>query len=371
MKKALIIGGGFAGCAAAHQITLLQAGWDVTIIEKLPYLGAGVRTNFYGGHPYTFGPRHFLTHKENIFSYLNKIVPMRLCSDHQFITYVESDNNFYNFPIHVDDIQRMPEKDIIESELRGRNFDAIAEAKNLEEYWIRSVGQTLYEKMVDGYTKKMWQVNSNKEIDDFGWSPKGVALKEGPKEAWDKAISAYPLAIDGYNRYFEIATKGANVKLKTKIERYDIEAKKVFIDGEWLKFDVIVNTISPDLLFEMCHGELPYMGRDFYPILLPVEHAFPKGVYFVYYAGNEKFTRVVEYKKLTHYESKSTLIGLEIPSKNGKHYPMPFKSEYARADKYFSMMPDGVFSIGRAGSYRYQVDIDDGIEQAMEIAKII
>jgi UDP-galactopyranose mutase len=30
-------------------------------------------------------------------------------------------------------------------------------------------------------------------------------------------------------------------------------------------------------------------------------------------------------------------------------------------------MPDGVFSIGRAGSYRY-IDIDDCIAQAMDVA---
>ena len=34
-------------------------------------------------------------------------------------------------------------------------------------------------------------------------------------------------------------------------------------------------------------------------------------------------------------------------------------------------MPEGVFSIGRAGSYRYLVDIDDCIEQAFELKKII
>ena len=48
MKKALIIGGGFAGCAASHQLAL-KGGWEVTIIEKLSYLGAGVRTSWYRG----------------------------------------------------------------------------------------------------------------------------------------------------------------------------------------------------------------------------------------------------------------------------------------------------------------------------------
>ena len=49
---------------------------------------------------------------------------------------------------------------------------------------------------------------------------------------------------------------------------------------------------------------------------------------------------------------------MEIPSNNGKHYPMPIKSEIAKAEKYFSIMPDDVFSIGRTGSYDYNVDID-------------
>jgi UDP-galactopyranose mutase len=62
---------------------------------------------------------------------------------------------------------------------------------------------------------------------------------------------------------------------------------------------------------------------------------------------------------------------MEIPSLNGKHYPLPFKSEEALASKYFEMMPDGVYSIGRAGSYRYGLDIDDCIEQAMIMAQQI
>ena len=33
-------------------------------LKKSSSLGAGVRTQWYGGHPYTFGPRHFLTKNE-------------------------------------------------------------------------------------------------------------------------------------------------------------------------------------------------------------------------------------------------------------------------------------------------------------------
>lgn len=378
MKKALIIGGGFAGCAAAHQLTL-QGGWDVTLIESAPFLGGGNKTFWYGGHPHTFGPRHFLTHNEKIFSFLNEYCPLRSCNDHVFLTYVQQDDQFYNYPIHIDDVERMPDSAQIAAELspimderkKTGQVKGAVEAKNLEEFWLASVGSTLYDKFINTYSKKMWLVDDNREIDDFGWSPKGVALKEGGREAWDLAISAYPIAADGYDEYFRVATAGTRVRLNTWIENFDIKNKTVYVDGNAEQYDVIVNTISPDLLFEKAYGELPYVGRDFHKFVLPIAHAFPPDVYFLYYAGEEQFTRIVEYKQFTRhrYDDSSTLLGLEIPSRNGRYYPMPIQSEYARAQRYLSEMPDGVFSIGRAGSYLYRVDIDDCIEQAMDVAE--
>ena len=57
-----------------------------------------------------------------------------------------------------------------------------------------------------------------------------------------------------------------------------------------------------------------------------------------------------------------------MPSHVNKLYPMPFESEKAKAKKYFNLMPEDVFSIGRAGSYLYNVDIDNTIEHAMDVA---
>ena len=62
---------------------------------------------------------------------------------------------------------------------------------------------------------------------------------------------------------------------------------------------------------------------------------------------------------------------MEIPSKNGRYYPVPFRSEQIKAFKYLKLFPKNSFSIGRAGTYRYEVDIDDCIWQALEIKKII
>jgi UDP-galactopyranose mutase len=389
MKTALILGGGFTGCATAHQL-MLMGGWKVTLVEAAPFLGAGNRTTFYGGHPHTFGPRHFLTPKPHLFEFLNAYVPMRRCADHEFLTYIEPDQAFYSYPIHQDDIEIMPDRDRITAERRALNEAAVAalspadragmsgdelrrlngaaSARNFEEYWIRSIGRTLYGKFVDGYSKKMWMIDDNRLIDDFTWSPKGVSIKEGPRACWDTAISAYPIALDGYNGYFPIATEGVEVHLSTRVEAYDIPARTVRLKGESRRFDVIVNTISPDILFDFCHGDLPYVGRELLRIVLPVEFALPPNVYFAYYANQEPFTRLTEYKKFTKYQAPTTLVTLEIPSTKNKLYPLPFESEKAKAKKYFDMMPDGVFSIGRAGSYLYNVDIDDTLDHAMGVA---
>ena len=366
MKKALMIGGGFGGCTAAHQLELL-GGWDCTVVEAAPFLGAGVRTSWWGGHPYTFGPRHFLTQKQEVFDFLNQYVPLRRCPEHEFLTYVERDNQFYNYPIHRDDVARMPDREKVEKELQV--IKGSIAAKNLEEYWIAAVGPTLYDKCVNQYTKKMWMIDDCKVLDTYDWSPKGVALKEGPRACWDTAISSYPYAANGYDDYFDIATSKAKVLLNTKIEKYDIPNKRVLLKGEWQTFDLIINTLAPDMLFEQCHGELPFLGRDLHLLVFPSEFVFPENVYFLYYANTEKFTRMVEYKKFTKHKSPTTLVGLEFPSHNGKFYPIPTKAEQARAKKYYDMMPDGVFSIGRAGSYDYRVDIDDTIWEMMQIIK--
>lgn len=371
MKKVLIIGGGIAGCSSAR-ILSKNKNLRITLVEKAPFLGAGVRTFYYGGHPYTFGPRHFLTHNKKIFDYLNSIVPMRKCSEHEFITYVERDNQFYNYPLNILDINKMPDKNKIKKELNEKNINKIKNSKNMEDYWLNSIGKTLYSKTIDKYNKKMWMVNDNKKIDTFNWSPKGATLKKGPRAAWDKAISAYPIKENGYNDYFDkIKSSNLKILLNSTVKVKNLKKKIFYVNKKLEKFDIVISTISPDFYFRNKFGELGFIGRDFHKIVFPTKSVFPKNVYFLYYANDEKFTRLVEYKKFTRHKSKTSLIGIEYPSKNGKHYPLPFKKEIKKSHKYLKKLPEWFFSIGRAGTYRYEVDIDDSIEQSIEIDEII
>ena len=369
-KKALVIGGGIVGCCAAH--LLGRKGFACTVVEKAPLLGGGVKTYRYGGHPFTYGPRHFLTRNEKTFAYLESVIPMRRIPEHEFLTYVERDGQFYHYPIHEDDIPLMPDAAQVQEELAGRK--EIRKPANLEEYWMQAVGPTLYSKFIENYSKKMWRVGSNREIDEFNWSPKGVALASGPKACWGSAISAFPESPNGYDEYFGIATQGADVHVGTLIEDYDLERKSVKIGGVWHAFDLVISTISPEVTLKNAFGPLKWIGRKFLQIVLPMEDCFPPNVYFLYYANEEPFTRIVEYKRFYKYRSPTTLLGLEIPvssEEGGKLYPLPILTEQAKAQKYLDAMPAGVFSIGRHGSYQYKLDIAPSFEQLFAVMEKI
>ncbi len=363
MANILVIGGGFAGCIAGH--ILSEKGNKVTLVERSSRLGGSCVTDFYGGHPYTLGPRHFLAHKPGIFDFLDRFCPMKRYEGHEFLTYIERDQNFYHFPIHEDEVAEMPDAAQIHKELEA--CPGPEGAQNLKEYWQLSVGDTLYDKFVKSYSKKMWDIDSNTEITDFGFTPKGVALKSGPvKAAWTEADAGFPKAPDGYNQYFGISTQKCDVHLNTEITDFDVEKRRVEIDGEWHTFDRIISTISPEIILKNAFGELRWSGRDFMKVVLPVENVFPDDVYFLYYANDEPFTRIVEYKKFYENKSPTTLIGIEIPSKSNKLYPYPMKKDQDRAQQYFDALPEWVDSIGRAGRYRY-LDVGMIIDDCMDL----
>ena len=68
-----------------------------------------------------------------------------------------------------------------------------------------------------------------------------------------------------------------------------------------LESDMVISTTSPDVLFNYDDGELKYVGREVFKIVLPIEQALPDDVYFIYYPGRkEAQTRLLNSKSLQH-----------------------------------------------------------------------
>ena len=73
--RAIILGGGVTGCVVANELD--QKGIETVLIEKNNYLGGGCHTVFYGGDPYTDGPRPLSVKDGQAFNYINRIVKLR------------------------------------------------------------------------------------------------------------------------------------------------------------------------------------------------------------------------------------------------------------------------------------------------------
>jgi UDP-galactopyranose mutase len=349
-KSATILGAGMAGSTMAHLLT--RAGWNCTVIEKNSHVGGGIWTFRYGGHPYTKGPRPYYGWSPKLFEWLSGHVPMRRFPLECY-SYVESEDQFFSFPIHEDDLPKMSVHDRIREELAARPSNPVI--TNLEEFWIATAGRTLYDMFVNEYTKKMWFLDSCTQFKKYAWSMKSHAFKSGPRHV-EVGYTGYPIDEEGYNPYFTMALEGSRVITGQKVATPDLQTRTVTLEsGERIQSDILISTIPPDELMGNKFGELPFLGREFIPLVLPCEQVFPDDMHFAYYTSKEPYTRVVEYKKITGHKSPNTLLVMEKPTRDSedKLYSFVMPELMERAQKYVDSLPGNVYSHGRLGTYKY------------------
>jgi len=272
--KVGIIGAGISGCTSAYMLN--RKGYDVKIFERGEHLGGGVWTHQYAGHPYTFGPRMFFTDNQRAISFMNQFAPMKEITNYT-LTFSEADSDFFNYPIYRPDLERLKDKDQIKKELA--NLPEKASIENFEKYWLSTIGETLYNKFVNNYSKKMWQIKDNNELTaNWNWINRGSPIRETDKRLYKDMYTGYPIALNGYNDYFTKMTEGCEVNFnitvkdvnkekngKLSLEYYETEkdCKKVagytmlsnnpiafdFIEPKIDEFDLVVNTTALDYLF--------------------------------------------------------------------------------------------------------------------------
>jgi UDP-galactopyranose mutase len=366
-KKLLVLGAGFAGASVAH---LLKRDFDeVTVLEADQHPGGGCRTQWYGGHPYTFGPRVFFSKDDEVIGALTDLVPIRRYDTISW-TYVASDGQFYNYPIQWDDLARMPDYEKIRAEIEESKTRRPS-VEDFEAYWIDAIGPSLYGKFVDQYSKKMWGVQSNKALNaNWEWVNRGIPIRDGDVRLYQDQFQGYPEAPDGYNGFFDRALAGTRFLPSTRVHRFDWARREVHTSAGVLTGDVIVNTLPVDYMFSLTYGHLQYCGRTFYKFVLPIERALPEGITWIHYSQDEPYTRITEFKKITGHRADSTLLGMEIPDAKSRYYPVQSPTELHRFDRYKAMFPRDFYSIGRHGSFKYK-GIPDAIRDALDVAKAV
>ncbi len=351
-----------AGSTAAF--LLKKRGFQVTVLEGDGHAGGGVWTRYYAGHPHTFGPRIFFSKDEQVIELLTSLIEIREFFTRAW-TFVEEDQQLYHYPLQYADLPTMPDYDQVREELDEREGKTPS-TDDFEAYWQSAIGPTLYGKFVRDYSKKMWGIESNRQLTaNWDWVNRGTPIRDGDDRLYTDQFQGYPRDPRGYNGYFERALEGCDARYGCRVQRFDPDRGVVHSDQGELTADVIINSVHVDALFGFEFGRLQYSGRQFIPLWLPVEHALPEDVTWIHYSGKEEHTRVTEFKKITGYKSESTLLGLEVPSNRGRYYPVQTPPEVTRYQEYTKLFPRNFSSIGRLGTFQYK-GIPDAIRDAID-----
>ena len=364
MKKYdyLIVGAGLYGATFAYEAS--KKGKKCLVIDKRNHIGGNIYCeNTNGINVHKYGAHIFHTSNKEVWDYIQQFAEFNRYTNSPVARYKDE---LYNMPFNMNTFNKLwgvvtPKEAQAKIEEEKRQA-GITEPKNLEEQAISLVGQTIYEKLVKGYTEKQWGRKCT-ELPSFIIKRLPVRLIYDNNYFNDKYQG---IPIGGYTQIIEKMLKGIDVKLN-----YDF-----FENNEELEniAEKIVFTGPIDKFYNYKFGELEYRSLRFETETLDEQNY--QGNAVVNYTEYEvPYTRIIEHK---HFEfdatSPKTIITKEYPDSWNKekepYYPINNERNNELYEKYAALAKQdkNVIFGGRLGQYKYY-DMDKVIAEALKCVK--
>ena len=357
----LIVGAGLFGSVFAYEAN--KRGKKCLVIEKRDHIGGNVYTeNIENINVHKYGAHIFHTSNKEIWNYVNKFAEFNRYTNSPIANYK---GEIYNMPFNMNTFNKLwgvitpnEAKEKIEEEKKTSN---IKEPKNLEEQAIKLIGNTIYEKLVKGYTEKQW----------------GKKAKELPTFI----IKRLPVRFTYDNNYFNDVYQGIPVGGYTKIVEKMLDGIEIKLNCDFFKekdyfegiADKIIFTGMIDQYYNYRFGELEYRSLRFENEILDQENY--QGNAVVNYTDFETpFTRIIEHKHFEFGNQSKTVITREYPEKWSRdkepYYPINNDKNNVLYEKYKSIAEKEkkVIFGGRLGHYQYY-DMHRVIEEALKCLK--
>lgn len=353
----LIVGAGLFGSTFAYLAS--QAGKKCLVIDKRNHVAGNCYSRKqFGIDVHLYGPHIFHTSNPETWKFVDSISPMRPFYNQPLAFYR---GEVYNLPFNMNtfrqiygeylpnNIERLIERDLV----------ATDEPTNLEEYALATVGRTIYEKLVKGYTEKQW----GKKCTDL---PASLIQRLPLRMTYDNTYFTdqyQGVPENGYDHLFEQLLKDCDIALGydyfCNLDLFNCLADRILYTG---RLDELFG--NSDLEFrglEFTHKVLPELNHQGCAVINYTDRCLP-------------YTRITEHKHFNpKNESKCTVITYENPVFcNDKTviecYPVPTEYNLARQEYYVgkvSNMQNFIFG-GRLADYRYY-NMDVTIEKAIEL----
>lgn len=352
----LVVGAGFAGAVMAERIAA-GSGKSVLVIDKRDHIAGNAYDHLddAGILVHKYGPHIFHTNSRDILDYLSRFTGWRPY-EHRVLAHV--DDQLVPMPINRTTLNQLYGLDLKTDEEAAAHLESVAldvgEVRNSRDTVVSQVGEDLYARFFEGYTRKQWGVD--------------------PRDL-DKSVAArVPARTNTDDRYFTDAHQCMPDQGYTKMFRkilnhpqIDVLTGQGYADlPDNISWDHLVWTGPIDEYFHHRLGHLPYRSLRFEHETLEQDQAQP--VATVNYPDYDvPYTRITEFKHLTGQQAEVTSIMREYPADEGDpYYPVPNPAAQDMYRRYAALArdcPDVTF-VGRLATYRYY-NMDQIVGQAL------
>lgn len=366
----LIVGSGLFGATFAHFAH--RDGKRCLIIEKRPHFGGNVFCEEVEGiHVHKYGAHIFHTNNQNLWDFVNSIVPFNRYTNCPVANWR---GKLCNLPFNMNTFYQMwgvTTPGEAKAKIEEQKSEAVAalhaagvtEPRNLEEQALLLVGRDIHERLVKGYTEKQW----------------GRPCTELPAFI----IKRLPVRFVFDNNYFNdvyqgIPIGGYNKLIEGLLEGVECRAGVDFLEDRsyWISLaEKVVYTGPIDAFYDYRFGQLEWRTVRFEQETLDIVNY--QGNAVVNYTDREVlYTRIIEHKHFESfgagvYENPHTVISREF-STEWKPGMEPFytvndernTSLYAQYKTLADQETDVVFG-GRLAEYKYY-DMAPVMERARE-----
>lgn len=359
-RRVLVVGAGISGATIARQ---LKDNGDVpVVIDARSHIAGncydrvddvtGIRVNMYGAHL-------FHTDSERVWQYVNRFSRWTRW-DHQVVASV--DNRLVPVPVNINTVNALCNVNIrsegeMQDWLQANQVKFDSAPKNGQEMAQSLVGQVLYEKIFESYTRKQW----NKDPSELDAS---VLARIPVRANFDNRYFAdrhQALPNDGYTSFVAAMLDGIETRLETN-----------FFDMDTSGFDIIVFTGPIDKYFKNKGlPQLEYRSINFTTTILKNTNFFQSNSVVNYPDINTPYTRIVEYKHFLHQRSAHTIIVAETSADASDdmepYYPVCNEQNRVLYEQYrrLASSEPNVHFVGRLANYKY-FNMDQAILNALE-----
>lgn len=355
----LVVGSGIFGATFAQQAK--EKGKSVLVVDKRNHIAGNVYTKQVNGIVmHAYGMHCFHTDKKDVWDYVNRFVSF---NNYRHKGIVNFKDKIYSFPINLMTMSQLwgiknPEEAKIKIEEEKIFYE---NPQNMEEYCLSTIGKTLYETFIEGYSTKQW----NKHPKELSASiVKRLPVRYTFNDDYFHDLTYQGIPIGGYTKMVENMLDEIKIELNTDFEK---------IKNNWRDYaNKLVYTGGIDNFYNYEFGELEYRS-------LKWEHQELKGDFqghsCVNYTDLETpFTRIIEHKHFENSEKENTIISKEYSvnwqETKDPYYPINNDKNNELYQKYRNLAKKekDVIISGRLGSYKY-IDMDDTISMALKIAE--